>query len=96
VVVVVVAPTAAPAVQIQLPQAELVLPRARADAGPETVVEDRVEEGEQAGEEGDADDGAERNAESAACGRRGAVLGARVVRDVEERDARNEAEVRLG
>ena len=90
--VVVVVPTATPAVQIQLPQAELVLPRPRADAGPETVVEDRVEDGDQAGEEGDADDATERDAQSAACGR-GAVSGARVVRDVEERHARNEAEI---
>ena len=67
------------------------LPRPCADARPDAVVEDRVEEGEHAGEEGDADNGAERDAESAARGQ--AVSNARVVRDVEERHAREEAQV---
>ena len=77
--------TPAPAVQIQLPQAELPLPRPRADAAPEPLVEDRVEEDGQAGEKGEADDGAKCDAELAVCGQ--AVLGARGGYNVEERHA---------
>ena len=67
------------------------LPCPRADARTDAVVEDRVEEGEHAGEEGDADNGAKGDAESAARGQ--AVSNARVVRDVEERHTREEAQV---
>ena len=78
--------TPTPAVQVQLPQAELPLPRPRADAAPETLIEDRVEEDGQAGEKGEADDGAKCDAELAVCGQ--AVLGARVGYNVEERHAK--------